>query len=118
LPDGYALALLLRPRSGFTISMRALRACTRALTVEAGWTAPRGTAERAWFPVMVEADRRGRPVRVWARGREDDPVTVEVLGALMGLAVRERGFRVRTGDGRELTLVCEPRRRWYADEDV
>ena len=42
----------------------------------------------------------------------------EVLGAVMGLSVRERGFRVRTASGSELMLVKEPHRRWYADEPI
>jgi hypothetical protein len=43
---------------------------------------------------------------------------VEVLGAVMGLSVRERGFRVRTAQGAELMLVREPNQRWYADEPI
>ncbi len=107
LPDGYALALLLRPRAAFAISTRALKVCTRALAAEAGWTDLElrdGVKQRSWFAVSVETDPRGRPVRVGANG-----VVVEVLGAVMGLAVRERGFRVRTLEGTELTLVREPR---------
>ncbi len=116
LPDGYALALLLRPRSAFAISTRALKVCTRALAAEAGWTDLEqrdGVKQRSWFAVDVETDGRGRPVRVGSQR-----VAVEVLGAVMGLAVRERGFRVRSLDGTELTLVREPRERWYADEPV
>ncbi len=41
-----------------------------------------------------------------------------MIGAVMGLSVRERGFRVRTDEGAELTLVRETRHRWYADEPV
>ena len=116
LPNGYAVALVLRPRAAFTISKRALTVCMRAISVEAGWTdAERGRAreERSWFAVPVETDRRGRPERIGV-GR----VPVEVLGAVMGLSVRERGYRVRTQEGSELTLVREPHRRWYADEPV
>lgn len=116
LPDGYVLVLLLRPRAAFTISTRALKVCTRALAEEAGWTdlAKRdGVKQRSWFEVPVETDRRGRPTHVGAKR-----VSVEVLGAVMGLSVRERGFRVRTAEGSELTLVREPRKRWYADEPV
>jgi hypothetical protein len=116
LPDGYALALLLRPRSAFAISTRALKVCTRALAAEAGWTDLElrdGVKQRSWFAVEVETDGRGRPVRIGA-----NRVVVEVLGAVMGLAVRERGFRVRTLEGTELTLVREPRQLWYADEPV
>ena len=116
LPDGYALALLLRPRAAFSISTRALKVCTRALAAEAGWTDLEqrdGVKQRSWFPVVVETDHRGRPTRIGANS-----VIVEVLGAVMGLAVRERGFRVRTHEGTELTLVREPQQRWYADEPV
>lgn len=116
LPDGYVLVLLLRPRAAFTISTRALKVCTRALAEEAGWTdlAKRdGVKQRSWFEVPVETDRRGRPLHVGAKR-----LSVEILGAVMGLSVRERGFRVRTAEGSELTLVREPRKRWYADEPV
>ncbi|MBX3210335.1 MAG: roadblock/LC7 domain-containing protein [Labilithrix sp.] len=116
LPDGYVLMLLLRPRAAFAISTRALKVCTRALAEEAGWTdlAKRdGVKQRSWFEVAVETDGRGRPSRVGGA-----KIAVEVLGAVMGLSVRERGFRVRTADGSELTLVREPRQRWYADEPV
>ncbi|MBX3218613.1 MAG: roadblock/LC7 domain-containing protein [Labilithrix sp.] len=116
LPDGYVLMLLLRPRGAFTISTRALKVCTRALAEEAGWTdlAKRdGVKQRSWFEVSVETDRRGRPAHVG-----DKRTPVEVLGAVMGLSVRERGYRVRTAEGSELTLVREPHQRWYADEPV
>lgn len=117
LPDGYALALLLRSRSAFTISTRALAACQRALAQEAGWAAPtsRDGVLRSWFPVTVETDRRGRPIRVLTKS---GTVALEVLGAVMGLSVRERGFRVRTSNGSELNLVREAGPRWYADEPV
>ncbi len=116
LPDGYVLVLLLRPRAAFTISTRALKVCTRALAEEAGWTQLAklgGDEQRSWFEVAVETDRRGRPAHIGAKR-----IPVEVLGAVMGLSVRERGFRVRTAEGSELTLVREPRQRWYADEPV
>jgi hypothetical protein len=123
LPEGYALGLLLRSRSAFNISTRALTVCARALSEEAGWgPSHRDEVTRSWFPVTVESDRRGRPVRIAGvhtePASESEGVAVEVLGALMGLSVRERGFRVRTADGRELTVVREPSRRWYADEAV
>jgi hypothetical protein len=112
LPDGYALGLLLRSRSAFTISTRALRVCVRALAAEAGWPSPElGMQRRSWFAVGVDTDRRGRPVRVAG-------TPVEILGAVIDLPVRERGFRVRTQSGTELMLVREPGNRWYADEDV
>ncbi|MFO0740330.1 MAG: hypothetical protein U0270_30805 [Labilithrix sp.] len=118
LPDGYVLVLLLRPRAAFTISTRALKCCTRALADEAGWTLREmqqsdGVKQRSWFFTQVETDRRGRPTHVGEKR-----TSVEVIGAVMGLSVRERGFRVRTAEGSELTLVREPRQRWYADEPV
>jgi hypothetical protein len=116
LPDGYVLVLLLRPRAAFTISTRALKVCTRALAQEAGWSDLEkrdGVKQRSWFDVPVETDRRGRPTHVGPKR-----IAVEVLGAVMGLSIRERGFRVRTAEGSELTLVREPGRRWYADEPV
>lgn len=118
LPDGYVLVLLLRPRAAFTLSTRALKVCTRALAQEAGWTDLEkrdGVKQRSWFEVVVDTDRRGRPTHV---GQNENRIAVEVLGAVMGLSVRERGFRVRTVEGGELTLVREPRQRWYADEPV
>ncbi len=116
LPDGYVLVLLLRPRAAFTLSTRALKVCMRALAEEAGWTHVEkrdGPKPRSWFEVEVQTDRRGRPTQVGV-----NKVPVEVLGAVMGLSVRERGFRVRTAEGSELTLVREPKQRWYADEPV
>ncbi len=115
LPDGYALVLLLKPRAAFTISSRAISACAHALAVEAGFTQVErrdGGKARVWFPVSVEIDGRGRPVTI------NQQSTVEVLGVVMGLSVRERGFRVRTAGGNEVTLIREPKGRWYADEAV
>ncbi len=109
LPEGYALVVVLRRRAGFTASRRAFAACARALAHEAGWELVDDGP--AWHPVRVESDRRGRPKRVGAR-------PVEVLGAVVGLPARERGFRVRTEEGTELTLVRESRNCWYSDEEI
>ena len=108
LPEGYALAVLLRRRAGFTASHRAFAACELALAKEAGWATPVG---RPWYPVEVEVDARGRPTKLRPE------LAVEVLGAAVGLPAPERGFRVRTRDGVELMLVREARHCWYADED-
>jgi hypothetical protein len=43
---------------------------------------------------------------------------VDVLGALVGLGPRERGFRVRLPSGHEMTLVRERLGQWFADEHV
>ena len=109
LPEAYVLGLLLRRRAGFNASQRAFSETERALAREAGWPAPSG---RAWYAVDVTVDRRGRPVRV------EPEVAVEVIGTVMGLSLREQGFRVRTSAGLELTLVREARSTWYADEEL
>jgi len=111
LPEGYALVVLLRRRAGFTASERAFMACERALALEAGWSAP--AARPAWFPVAVTVDGRGRPTLVGS-----PPLSVEVFGSVMGLPRSERGFRVRTSTGTELTLVREAGHAWYADENL
>jgi hypothetical protein len=112
LPDGYVLALVLRAGAAFTISTRALAVSRRALAKEAGWHELEGASnDGSWFAVTVVTDGRGRPTHVGAKN-----VVVEVLGTVMGLSVRERGFRVRTVDGSELTLVREPKDCWYADQ--
>jgi predicted regulator of Ras-like GTPase activity (Roadblock/LC7/MglB family) len=109
LPDGYALTLLLRKRAGFAVSQRAFAACEHALAIEAGWH--RSDTKPAWYPIPVDVDCRGRPTSIG-----EPRCRVEVLGAVAGLPPRERGFRVRTDAGAELTLVCEAKRCWYADE--
>lgn len=111
LPEGYALVVLLRRRAGFTASERAFSACEHALAREAGWSA--AGAGPAWFPISVKVDARGRPRLVGA-----PPLEVEVFGTMMGLPRGERGFRVRTSKGTELTVVREAGHAWYADEDL
>lgn len=133
LPDGYALVTLLRRRAGFTASRRAFGVCERELGEEAGWRVaarPAGATARhelphdrgiaqlegPWWAIEVEVDGRGRPRRLKAPGGESR--TVEVLGAIVAHAPRELGFRVRTQDGEEVTVVREARRCWYADSPV
>jgi len=111
LPDGYALVVLLRRRAGFTASARAFGACERALSIEANWSHVEDGP--AWFPINVEWDRRGRPTRIGLPA-----VAVDVFGSVMGLPRNERGFRLRTAGGTELTVVREAGNRWYADEDL
>lgn len=112
LPEGYALVVMLRRRAGFTAATRAFAVCERELAVEAGW---KNVDVPAWFPISVEVDRRGRPTRLGSVGAP--ALAVEVLGAVMGLDRNERGFRVRTESGSELTVVREPGNTWYADEE-
>jgi len=111
LPEGYALVVLLRRRAGFAASARAFAACERALSAEAEWKhVEEGTP---WFPIDVAIDARGRPTRVGS-----PPVAVEVFGSVMGLPRTERGFRVRTQGGSEMTVIREVGNCWYADEDL
>jgi hypothetical protein len=115
LADGYALVLVLG-RGAFAPSRRAVVGAERALAREAGWDAP-PDRDAKWYPVEVETsprDRR-RPSRMRA-GAEWQ--AIEVMGSLVGLRGRERGFRVRLRSGAEMTLVREPFGRWYADEPV
>jgi predicted regulator of Ras-like GTPase activity (Roadblock/LC7/MglB family) len=111
LPDGYALVVMMRKRAGFARSERAFNVCERALAREAEW--PISDVARSWVAAEVECDVRGRPVRVIDDSRV---YPVEVLGLVAGISHRERGFRVRTEDGNEITLVREPGWFWYADE--
>jgi hypothetical protein len=119
LPIGYAVALLLRKRAGFTASERAFAVCERLLAVEAGW--PCFGSKPRWYPVDVAVDRRDRPTNIGPTGIRrlgQRMQRVEVIGSVVGLRPHEKGFRVRTEVGEELTLVREARRCWYADEVV
>lgn len=115
LPEGYALVVILRPRGTvFRVSERALLECEYALLREAGFKAP---THKPWSSVEVlpRGSRRVRPEL--ARGRSDW-LSVQVLGVLMGLERGEQGYRVRLGNGAEMTLVREPLGRWWADESI
>jgi hypothetical protein len=120
LPDDYALVVVLRRRAGFTASSRALYAAERALCREAGWTLPSAVAgdhAPEWCPVAVECDRPHRPSTVRA-SRSENMHRVEILGAIVGLHAREKGFRVRLDTGAEVTLVREAGGFWYSDASV
>ena len=110
LPEGYALVVMMRRRAGFARTDRAFSVCERALAREANW--PISDLARAWVAAEVRCDERGRPISVIDDNRAHP---VEVLGTIAA-ASRERGFRVRTEDGNEITLVREPGWFWYADE--
>lgn len=114
LPDEYALVVLFGRRAGFAPAPRALAACIHALHVEAEW--PLNEEQRTWFAVSVRCDSRSRPVHVGALGEQTH--SVEVLGSVVGLTRRDRGFRVRLESGAEMTLIREPGDFWYADEPL
>jgi hypothetical protein len=108
LPDGYAVTLLLKKRAGFTASRRAFAVAVEALAREAQW--PR--VQATWYPIEVRSER-GRPMRVT---HKEAAHIVEVLGTVVGLGPREKGFRVRTESGNEITIVREAGDWWYADD--
>lgn len=118
LPEGYALVVMLRRRAGFTASARAYAVCERELAAEAGWGHLDTARGPPWFPIVVAADRRGRPTMIGTPKPGAPRVAVEVFGSVMGLPRNERGFRVRTATGTELTVVREAGASWYADEDL
>lgn len=113
LPEGYAIVAILRRRAFCPPGGRALLCAARALSTEARlkFVEPRPS----WFEVALRTGARGRPDRV-VRGERLEPI--EVLGAVVGLAKRETGFRVRTLSGHEMTVVREPGGLWYADEPL
>lgn len=116
LPDGYALVIMLRRRAGFVPFARPISVGIRSLATEAEWSLPERPEPRGhvWFAVRVDTDRRHRPERVFG---DTGGYAVEVLGAVVGLRRREKGWRVRLESGKELTLVRELGGFWYADEE-
>jgi hypothetical protein len=116
LEENYAVVLILHPRAAFAVSERAMQEAIAGLSAEAGWPLPRDAAR--WFWVEVEAEHQGRAVRPKSLKVKGRFQPVEVMGALMGLAPREKGFRVRLPSGAEMMLVRERLGRWFADEHV
>lgn len=112
LQPGYALVLVLHPRAAFAASHRALQEADARLCAEAGWTTSRTTR---WYCVDVEteASDRGRPARLRGAGGWQP---VEVMGSMVGLGPREKGFRIRLPSGAEMLLIRERMGRWFADE--
>jgi hypothetical protein len=115
LPENYALVLVLHPRMAFAVSERTLDEIEAELCVEVGWPRPSDSAK--WHRVDVETQPpdHSRPRRLLARGNWQP---VEVMGAMVGLRPREKGYRVRLPGGAEMLLVRECRGRWFADEHV
>jgi hypothetical protein len=116
LEENYAVVLILHPRAVFAVSERAMAQAIAGLSAEAGWALPRDTAR--WFWVEVESERHGRAVRPRCLKVAGRFLPVEVMGAVVGLAAHEKGFRVRLPSGAEMMLVREQLGRWFADEHV
>jgi hypothetical protein len=115
--ERYAVVLVLHRHAAFAVSERALQEVDLRLCMEAGWPEPPYSSR--WFGVEVETRGRGRermrPSRLRVAGAWQP---VEVLGAVVGLTPRERGFLVRLPSGAEMLLIRERLGRWYADEQV
>jgi hypothetical protein len=113
IPSSYAIVLLLHHRAAFSASARALQEAHVRLCLEAGFPPPPRASR--WFAVDVDAAKRDRtrPERL-RLGNAWEPV--EVMGSVVGLRPRERGFRVRLSTGAEMMLVREPHGRWFTDE--
>jgi hypothetical protein len=121
LDDAYSLVVITHPRAPFAVSERVLRDAEVVLASEAGLSMRAGPKWRR-VDVELEQGRRGSPVKVRPTplGPEHaaDWAGVLVLGAVVGLAARERGYRVRFDNGNEANLVCERSRLWFVDEHV
>lgn len=114
--DQYALVVLFSRGAGFVRASRGLAAAQRQIVEECG---SKYTGER-WYPARFTLDGRGRPT-VWHRqapGLTDvaDDERVEVVGSVVGLPRGERGYRLRTTDGGEITAIRERSRVWYTDD--
>ncbi|MEZ4298058.1 MAG: hypothetical protein R3B70_24110 [Polyangiaceae bacterium] len=112
--DDYALVLVLHARAAFAVSDRALGEAEAALANEAGWSR-RNRA--AWFGVHVRTET-GVDHRPLSMLVGDAWQPIEVMGALVSLHDRERGYRVRLPSGAEMMLIRERNGLWFADEPV
>jgi hypothetical protein len=112
----YVLVLVCTPQGAFEISTRALRHAEMELSREACWPLD-AIARPRWTRVCVSVGANGVPVELWPRAGARERVAV-VLGRATGLGEFERGFRVSTQSGRELTLVREASGTWYADDEL
>ncbi len=110
----YALVLVLHRHAAFAVSQRALQEAEALLCAEAGWPLP---STVFWFGLEVEpsADDRMRPARLHLGGVWHE---LEIIGWIVGLSPRERGYRVRLSCGAEVTMIRESGGRWFTDEHI
>ncbi len=112
LVDGYNLVVILRRCSPFGISQRALKAAERAICIEGGWPAAKDLERWSLAQVQSVRRRHGKPLRLLFGSRW---LALEIMGVVAGLPDGERGYRVRTEEGAEMTLVRERMGRWFSD---
>lgn len=116
MSDGYALVVEC-PKTSFKLSFRAVTEALRALSTEAGLLDTYlGMGRERWSRVEVRWDAsKRRPISIWLSGGWK---AVEVLGRFAEPEPGNRtvGYRARTTEGSELTLVREPMGVWYVDE--
>lgn len=108
----YAIVLVLHARAAFAVSERALVEAEAALAHEAGLARKN---RHTWFGVAVRAAAEHRPVELCVAGTWEP---IEVMGAVVGLHARERGYRVRLLSGAETMLVRERSGLWFSDEPI
>lgn len=108
----YAIILQLHPRAAFAVSERALAEAETALASEAGWS---HRNRPAWFGVSVQTGAEHRPMELFVA---DEWQPIDVMGAVVGLGERERGYRVRLPSGVEMMLVRERSGLWFCDEPI
>jgi predicted regulator of Ras-like GTPase activity (Roadblock/LC7/MglB family) len=119
LSEGFALVVVLRSRTTCRIRSRAFSVCTREIAEEAAWNQDDVKGSR-WYSVDVELEAppsgsRESP-RALRSSRGDLPL--DILGAIMGLADRDRGYRIRLRSGIEASLIRERNGQWYVDERI
>lgn len=115
LVDGYDLVVVVGRCGPFGLSERARKQAEHDIRIEGGWQPPKGIDRWSLAQVKAKRAERWRPRELLFRGRWH---RLEVIGAVVGLARGERGYRVRTEDGAEMTLVRETIGRWFADAPV
>lgn len=113
--EGYAVMVVMHRASAFAFSERAMQDAAARFASEAGWPPPHDAIR--WFQADVETLEldRLRPCRVRVAGAWQP---VEVIGSVVGLPARERGYRVRLPTGVEAILVRERLGRWFSDEPM
>ena len=108
----YAIILVLHARAAFAVSERALAEAETGLASDAGWSRRN---RPAGFGVSVQTGPEHRPVELFVA---DEWQPIDIMGAVVGLRDRERGYRVRLPSGVEMMLVRERNGLWFCDEPI